>query len=61
MVLPWETVDAMRFFADIEVAAYTFMHQQPIDGQDISMEKKSTTWAAWLCVKISLMNPEIVA
>ena len=41
IVLPRETVDAMRFFADIEVAASTFAHQQPVDGDNITiMEKK---------------------
>jgi len=40
VVLPRETVDAMRFFADIEVAATTFAHQQPVDGDNITMEKK---------------------
>ena len=40
VVLPRETVDAMRFFADIEVAASTFANQQPVDGDNITMEKK---------------------
>ena len=40
VVLPRETVDAMRFFADIEVAASTFANQQPVDGENITMEKK---------------------
>jgi hypothetical protein len=38
VVLPRETVDAMRFFAKIEVAASTLAHQQPVDGDNIARE-----------------------
>jgi len=40
MLLPRETVDAMRFFAKIEKAASTFINGQPTEGQPISMEMK---------------------
>jgi hypothetical protein len=40
MLLPRETVDAMRFFAKIEEAASIFINGQPTEGQPISREMK---------------------
>jgi hypothetical protein len=40
MLLPRETVDAMRFFAKIERAAYTFITCQPTEGRPLSQEMK---------------------